>query len=105
MGKQRPWKTAKPTTAGAEKVMANRATWEQRMQQRAATKAVQEAQHAIDEEIRAEKREERARREEKEKKKKENRIKGSSYQVITNTSKIKKMSKKQLKSIRKADTS
>ena len=75
------------------------------MQQRMAQKATQAAQAAIDEQIRAEKREERAKREEKEKKKKEARDKGSSYQVITNTSKIKKMSKKQLKSIRKADTS
>ena len=40
-----------------------------------------------------------------EKKKEENREKGLQYQVITNTSKIKKMSRKQLKQIRKADTS
>ena len=37
--------------------------------------------------------------------KKENKERGLQYQVITNTAKIKKMSKKQLRSIKKADTS
>lgn len=49
--------------------------------------------------------EERERREAKEKKKQENRERGLQYQVITNSSKIKKMSKKQLRQIKKADTS
>ena len=49
--------------------------------------------------------EERERREAREKKKQENKERGLQYQVITNTSKIKKMSKKQLRSIKKADTS
>jgi hypothetical protein len=48
---------------------------------------------------------EREAREEKEKKRAENREKGMSYQVITNMKKIKKMSKKQLRQIKKADTS
>lgn len=48
---------------------------------------------------------EREQREEKERKKKENQDKGVSHQVITNTAKIKKMSKKQLRNIKKADTS
>ena len=48
--------------------------------------------------------EERERREAKEKRKQENKERGFQYQVITNTSKIKKMSKKQLRQIKKADT-
>ncbi|KAL3926553.1 MAG: hypothetical protein SGPRY_003247, partial [Prymnesium sp.] len=47
---------------------------------------------------------EREQRLEKEKKKEENRAKGQQYQVITDTSKLKKMSKKQLKLVKKADT-
>ena len=49
--------------------------------------------------------EEREAREEREKRKQENKEKGVQYQVISNTSKIKKMSKKQLRLIKKADTS
>ena len=41
----------------------------------------------------------------REARKKENKEKGQQYQVITNTAKIKKMSKKQLRQIKKADTS
>ena len=49
--------------------------------------------------------EDRERRQERERKKKENKEKGLQYQVISDTKKIKKMSKKQLRQIKKADTS
>ena len=80
-------------------------SWDRRLKERADRAAVQAAQREVDETIRAEKRQEREEREAREKKKKENKERGLQYQVITNTSKIKKMSKKQLKNIRKADTS
>ena len=75
------------------------------MKQRAERTAVMAMQREADETIRADKRAEREAREEKEAKKKENKERGLQYQVITNTAKIKKMSKKQLRSIKKADTS
>jgi len=75
------------------------------MQQRTDRASVLEMQKSVDDEIRAEKKAEREQREEKERKKKENQDKGVSHQIITNTAKIKKMSKKQLRNIKKADTS
>ena len=74
------------------------------MKERADRAAVQAAQREVDETIREEKRAEREMREAREQKKKENKDRGLPYQVISNTSKIKKMSKKQLRNIRKADT-
>ena len=80
-------------------------SWDVRMKQRADRTAMLAAQKEVDETIRAEKRADREAREAREKKKQENKERGLQYQVITNTAKIKKMSKKQLRSIKKADTS
>ena len=82
-----------------------KSSWAKRQQDRADRAALLVAQKEIDETIRAEKRAEREQREAKEKKKQENRERGQKVQVITNTAKIKKMSKKQLRMIKKADTS
>uniref|UniRef100_A0A7S4C5K7 Coiled-coil domain-containing protein 86 n=1 Tax=Chrysotila carterae TaxID=13221 RepID=A0A7S4C5K7_CHRCT len=105
MGKIRSWKPATGIRAsGSTNVPQLRSSWDKRLQQRAERAALQAAQREVDEKIRSVKQEERKRREEKEKKKEENKQKGMQYQVISNTSKIKKMSKRQLKNIKKMDT-
>ena len=106
MGKLRPWK--EPRKARASSLVAVpqiRDSWEKKEKIRAERAAVLAQQAAMDDEIRREKREERERIEAKKKKKEENRERGMTYQVITNTSKIKKMSRKQLRLVKKADTS
>mmetsp|Transcript_46196 Transcript_46196/g.76391 ORF Transcript_46196/g.76391 Transcript_46196/m.76391 type:complete len:116 (+) Transcript_46196:38-385(+) len=105
MGKTRRWKGVHPTRAsGTTAVRQLRDSWERRMVDRAERAAVQAAQHEMNEQIRNYKQGLRERRLAKEKKKEENKLKGQQYQVITNTSKLKKMNKKQLRLIRKMDT-
>jgi rRNA-processing protein CGR1 len=105
MGKIRKWKPAQTSRSSSTTAVPQlRSTWEQRLKQRSDRAAVQAAQRAVDETIRAQKRAEREEREAREKRKEENKEKGLQYQVITNTAKIKKMSKKQLRLIRKTDT-
>jgi len=107
MGKVRAWKPAQKARGSSVKNATPQLkdSWEKRMQQRTDRASVLEMQKSVDDEIRAEKKAEREQREEKERKKKENQDKGVSHQIITNTAKIKKMSKKQLRNIKKADTS
>uniref|UniRef100_A0A7S3APR3 Coiled-coil domain-containing protein 86 n=1 Tax=Haptolina ericina TaxID=156174 RepID=A0A7S3APR3_9EUKA len=106
MGKVRPWKAPQKSRGTSNIAVGKiRSSWDQRLQQRAERAAVLAAQKAVDEEIRTQKRAEREAREAKEKKKEENMARGQQYQVISDTSKIKKMSKKQLRNIKKADTS
>ena len=108
MGKIRKWKPALQTKEKGTATKSNpqlSRSWEQRTKERAEREAVLKAQREADELIRAEKRAEREEREEREKRKAENKEKGQQYQVISDTSKIKKMSKKQLRLIKKADTS
>merc|ERR1712129_334580 len=99
----RKWKKPEASRGSSITSSAQKAkpSWEKRLQERAELKSVQAAQNAITDTIIAEK---RAAREAKALRKKENEQKGMSYQVITDTKKIKKMSKKQLKSISKMDT-
>ena len=106
MGKIRSWKPAVTNKASTTKANPQlRKSWEARCKERADRAAVLRAQQQVDETIRAEKRAEREEREAREKRKAENKEKGQQFQVISDTSKIKKMSKKQLRLIRKADTS
>ena len=108
MGKIRAWKAAQPNSKRASATTAVpqlRDSWAKRQQQRAERTAVLAAQAAIDEQIRSEKREARERREAKTAKKAENKERGLQYQVISNPAKLKKMSKKQLRNVRKMDTS
>ena len=105
MGKLRSWKPAAKSRASSNiAVPSLRDSLAKKMKMRAERVATLAAQKALTDEIRQEKREEREQREERERKKKENQERGIQYQVITNTSKIKKMSKKQLRTIKKADT-
>ena len=107
MGKIRKWKGPARDKPFSQTTIdkGNKLSLEKKMQIRAERAAVQAAQRAIDEDRRAEARAAREEREAREARKKENKEKGQQYQVITNTSKIKKMSKKQLRNIKKADTS
>lgn len=106
MGKVRKWKKPEASRGSSVVSTAQKAkpSWEKRLQQRAELKSLQAAQSAANDTIISEKRAARAAREAKALRKKENQEKGLSYQVISNTKKIKKMSKKQLKSISKMDT-
>lgn len=107
MGKIRKWKGPARDKPFSQTTIdkGNKSSLEKKMQIRAERAAVLAAQRAVDEQIKAERRAEREAREAKEARKKENKEKGQQYQVITNTAKIKKMSKKQLRQIKKADTS
>ena len=106
MGKIRKWKPAVTDKASTTKAMPHLSkSWAARTKERTERAAVMAAQKEIDEQIRTEKRAEREHREMREKQKEENKEKGQQYQVISNTAKIKKMSKKQLRLIKKADTS
>merc|ERR1719149_149718 len=90
MGKVRSWKSAATVKGSASTVgPAAHTSW---------------AQREVDEQIRQQKKLAQERREEKEKRKEENKAKGLQYQVISDSRKLKKMSRKQLKLIRKADT-
>lgn len=104
MGKIRSWKPAHTGRASSNTAKGGkqiRVSWDQRLQQRADRAAVLAAQHEVDETIRETKRAERAEREAREARKQENRERGLQYQVISDTKKIKKMSKKQLRLIKK----
>ena len=92
-------------TSAQNATPALKVSWDKRMKQRAERAAVMAMQRAADETIREEKRAEREARLAKEEKKKADIERGQPYQIITNTAKIKKMSKKQLRTIKKADTS
>ena len=106
MGKIRRWKPAQTSRGSSTTAVPQlRKSWDRRLKERADHAAVQAAQKAVDDTIREQKRAEREERERREQKKKENKERGLQYQVITNTAKIKKMSKKQLRLIRKMDTS
>ena len=108
MGKIRAWKAAQPNhrrASATTDVPQLRDSWAKRQQQRAERAVMQAAQAAIDEQIRSEKREARERREAKAAKEEEDKTRGLQYQVISNPAKLKKMSKKQLRNVRKMDTS
>ena len=106
MGKIRKWKPAAKKPSSQNTIdKGNKISLERRMQMRAERTAVKAAMAEVEEEIKTTKRAEREERERREALKKERKEKGVQYQVITNTAKIKKMSKKQLRQMKKADTS
>lgn len=79
--------------------------WEKKLEERAARKQMLGQQRALNEEIAAEVRVEKARIAEKRKRREANRLRsGTKLQIVTDPKKIKRMSKKSLRTIITADT-
>ncbi|XP_064461222.1 coiled-coil domain-containing protein 86-like [Ornithodoros turicata] len=100
----RPWKTPKTRFSSMQKVKPLRTSWKVKMQQRAERKALLEFSHEVEAARKKELEEKRKKSEEKRRRREENSRKAEIVQVLRNTSKIKKLSKKQLRNIKKADT-
>lgn len=97
----RKWKLPKTSRASSMKISHNKPTLEQRTVQKRIKKAYQERKAELKEQIRQNKINKRKQKEEREKRKKENELRtGTVYQKISNPQKLKKMSKKQKKSLR-----
>uniref|UniRef100_A0A131Z4X7 Coiled-coil domain-containing protein 86 n=1 Tax=Rhipicephalus appendiculatus TaxID=34631 RepID=A0A131Z4X7_RHIAP len=100
----RVWKSQKKRFSSMVKDRPLKTSWKFKMEQRAERKALL----ALDREIKEEKKrkieEKKKRREENLRRREENAKKSEVVQVIKNTAKIKRMSKKQLRLIKKADT-
>uniref|UniRef100_A0A6M2CLB2 Coiled-coil domain-containing protein 86 n=2 Tax=Rhipicephalus microplus TaxID=6941 RepID=A0A6M2CLB2_RHIMP len=100
----RVWKSEKKRFSSMVKDRPLKTSWKFKMEQRAERKALL----ALDREIKEEKKrkieEKKRRREENLRRREENAKKSEVVQIIKNTAKIKRMSKKQLRLIKKADT-
>uniref|UniRef100_L7M2E0 Coiled-coil domain-containing protein 86 n=1 Tax=Rhipicephalus pulchellus TaxID=72859 RepID=L7M2E0_RHIPC len=100
----RVWKSEKKRFSSMVKDRPLKTSWKFKMEQRAERKALL----ALDREIKEEKKrkieEKKKRREENLRRREENAKKSEVVQVIKNTAKIKRMSKKQLRLVKKADT-
>eukprot|EP00960_Hanusia_phi_P041804 755160-Hanusia_phi.AAC.1 len=81
-----------------------RKSWDEKLKDRARDKQIKAKQNALVQARIEEKREKKRLAEERQKRKEENRLKGAVVQSIS-TMKVKKMSRKQLRMIRKMDTS
>lgn len=97
------WKPLEAKRASAIHKSKKSVSWDKKMQLRQAAKEAKEQQRLVEEMQKEERREEHRRRLQRQKQKEENEKKSSSFQVIKDASKIKKMSKKQLRYIQKAD--
>ncbi|KAA8491070.1 hypothetical protein FVE85_4487 [Porphyridium purpureum] len=104
-GKRRGAKRPRRSSAANESL--KRKTWDERMEERAKRKALIQTMKEIEDEKRREKEEERERIRLKRERKEANQKKQlmAKAQIVKNTSKIKKMNKKQLRSLRTADVS
>ncbi|XP_065291684.1 coiled-coil domain-containing protein 86-like isoform X1 [Dermacentor albipictus] len=100
----RVWKSEKKRFSSMVKDRPLKTSWKFKMEQRAERKALL----ALDRELKEEKKrkieEKKKRREENLRRREENAKKAEVVQVIKNTAKIKRMSKKQLRHVKKADT-
>eukprot|EP00947_MAST-08B_sp_MAST-8B-sp1_P001557 g1557.t1 len=100
----RNWKQRQPRRASATKTKHTKtlsSTFEQKMLKKANLQRVKDYQNEIKEKRRAEIEDRRRRHEEQEKRKAENELKSTKFQIIRNGEKLKKMSKKKLRQVRK----
>jgi rRNA-processing protein CGR1 len=98
----RKWKNPKASRTSSIKVSHKRPSLEQRTMQKEVKKAYQDRMKELKEQIRQNKISKRKAKEEREKRKKENEARtGTVYEKITNPKKLKNMSKKQKKLLRK----
>lgn len=100
----RVWKSEKTKFSSIIKTRGLKNSFEKKKALREELKRVKEASRAIMAEKQKEKELKKERRRENLKRQEENRKKSEIVQVITNTSKIKKMKRKQLRYIEKRDT-
>uniref|UniRef100_A0A1E1XS83 Coiled-coil domain-containing protein 86 n=1 Tax=Amblyomma sculptum TaxID=1581419 RepID=A0A1E1XS83_AMBSC len=100
----RVWKSEKKRFSSMKKDRPLKTSWKVKMEQRAERKALL----ALDRQLKEEKKrlieEKKQRRAENLRRREENAKKAEIVQVIKNTAKIKRMSKKQLRLVKKADT-
>ncbi|CEG38820.1 Predicted coiled-coil protein [Plasmopara halstedii] len=100
----RVWKKVQKTRFSTQSLKGSKVlstTWEEKMLQRSKLKNLKELQTEIKMRRQAEKDAKRQAREEKEKRRKENELKSAAVQVISRTHRLKTMSKKQLRNIKK----
>jgi len=98
----RLWKQPKPVSLSkVTKSKPLRKTWERKMKERAEKKSVKEYERSLKLDIKRKLEEKRKRQEVKTQRRLEKERKSEVVQVIKNTSKIKKMKKKQLRQIKK----
>jgi len=76
-------------------------SWERKVKEKQKQDAIKAEERLFKERIKQEQEEKKKIREQRKRLREENELKSSTFQVITNTQKIKKMNKKQLKKIRK----
>ncbi|XP_020287220.1 coiled-coil domain-containing protein 86 [Pseudomyrmex gracilis] len=100
----RIWKEEKEKFSSIIKTRGTRMSFEKKQKLKEDLKRVKEMSRAIKERKRAEKEAKKERRRNNIKRAEENRKKSEIVQVITNTAKIKRMKKKQLRKIEKRDT-
>ncbi|CAN8016367.1 unnamed protein product [Ixodes persulcatus] len=98
------WKTEKKKFSSMRQDRPLKTSWKVKQQQRAERKALLSLEREIKEARRKEIEEKKKRREENLRRREENAKKAEVVQVIKNTAKIKRMSKKQLRYIKRADT-
>ncbi|RMX69472.1 hypothetical protein DD238_001350 [Peronospora effusa] len=100
----RVWKKVQKSRFSAQGVKSAKvlnSTWEEKMLKRSKLKELKELQTEIKARRQAERDAKRQAREEKEKRRKENELKSAAVQVISRTHRLKTMSKKQLRNIKK----
>uniref|UniRef100_A0A131XDW8 Coiled-coil domain-containing protein 86 n=1 Tax=Hyalomma excavatum TaxID=257692 RepID=A0A131XDW8_9ACAR len=100
----RVWKREKKRFSSMMKDRPLKTSWKVKMEQRAERKALLAMDRELKEEKKRKIEEKKRRREENLRRREENAKKSEVVQVIKNTAKIKRMSKKQLRHIKKADT-